>query len=167
MGLNKAIDLQLQEIGKAYDIILSAESNSTKFKELIDKLQSKYDKNVVVLIDEYDKPLIDYLDKDNLYQALENRDILKSFYSVIKDADAHLKLVFITGVSKFSQVSIFSDLNNLNDISLTIAYNELCGISQKELEENFSDELEMYDGEKIKTWYNGYKWDVKPAKIYQ
>lgn len=166
MGLNKAIDLQLQEIGKAYDIILSAESNSTKFKELIDKLHSKYDKNVVVLIDEYDKPLIDYLDKDNLYQALENRDILKSFYSVIKDADAHLKLVFITGVSKFSQVSIFSDLNNLNDISLTIAYNELCGISQKELEENFSDELEMYDGEKIKTWYNGYKWDVNGATVY-
>lgn len=166
MGLNKAIDLQLQEIGKSYDITLSAESNSTKFKELIDKLQSKYDKKVVVLIDEYDKPLIDYLDKDNLYKALENRDILKSFYSVLKDADAHLKLVFITGVSKFSKVSIFSDLNNLNDISLTTAYNEICGISQKELEENFNGELEIYDKEKIKTWYNGYKWDVDGATVY-
>jgi hypothetical protein len=147
-------------------IKLETPSISGKFYELITKLEKKYSEKVVILIDEYDKPLIDYLDKDNLYKALENRDILKSFYSVLKDADAHLKLVFITGVSKFSKVSIFSDLNNLNDISLTTAYNEICGISQKELEENFNDELEIYDREKIKTWYNGYKWDVDGATVY-
>ncbi|MBK8626054.1 MAG: AAA family ATPase [Saprospiraceae bacterium] len=148
MGLTKAIDLKLMEIGGKNDITLISESNSTKFKELIDKLQNKYQKNVVILIDEYDKPLIDYLDKANLHKALENRDILKSFYSVLKDADPYLKLVFITGVSKFSKVSIFSDLNNLTDLSLADAYNEICGISQKELEENFVEELKAYDKEK-------------------
>ena len=99
----------------------------------------------MVLIDECDKPLIDYLDKENLHKAIENRAILKSFYSVLKDADPHLKMVFITGVSKFSQVSIFSDLNNLNDLSLQAAYNEVCGISQKELEANFPEELKIFD----------------------
>ena len=166
MGLSRAIELQLKEVGEKYGINLTSESNSTKIKELIDKLKTKYNNNVVILIDEYDKPLIDYLDKDNLYKALENRDILKSFYSVLKDADAQLKLVFITGVSKFSKVSIFSDLNNLNDISLSSTYNEICGISQKEIEDNFEQELNMYDKVKIRTWYNGYKWDLDGSTVY-
>lgn len=102
--------------------------------------------------------MIDYLDKDNLYKALENRDILKSFYTVLKDADAHLKILLITGVSKFNQASIFSELNNLYVISLATAYKEICGISQIELEENFPSELEAYDKGKIRLWYNGYRW---------
>jgi hypothetical protein len=110
--------------------------------------------------------LIDYLDKDNLHQAKENREILKSFYSILKDADPYLKMVFITGVSKFSQVSIFSDLNNLYDLSLKAEYNEICGISQKELEHNFVEELKIYDKEKIKIWYNGYRWDIDSETVY-
>jgi hypothetical protein len=164
--LNESIKKRLHYIAAYYDIELKTEKTKEKFEELIKELQNKYNKNVVILIDEYDKPLIDYLDKDNLHKALENRDILKSFYSVLKDADPYLKLVFITGVSKFSKVSIFSDLNNLTDLSLATAYNEICGISQKELEENFNDELEMYDREKIRSWYNGYKWDVGGATVY-
>ena len=119
-----------------------------------------------MLIDEYDKPLIDYLDPDNLHKAIDNRAILKSFYSILKDADPHLKLVFITGISKFSQVSIFSDLNNLYDITLREDYNEICGISQRELEASFPQELSVYDKEKIRHWYNGYRWHLRGEKVY-
>ncbi|MBK8626051.1 MAG: AAA family ATPase [Saprospiraceae bacterium] len=168
MGLLNAISTELLSIAKTHQISLESKETDVgnALKELIIQLQNKYQKNVVILIDEYDKPLIDYLDKANLHKALENRDILKSFYSVLKDADPYLKLVFITGVSKFSKVSIFSDLNNLTDLSLADAYNEICGISQKELEENFVEELKAYDKEKIRKWYNGYKWDMNGFTVY-
>jgi hypothetical protein len=158
MGLEKAIHKALDENGQQYEITLKSEDYDQKFKELIQKLDAKYGK-VVVLIDEYDKPIIDYIEK-NTAKALENRDILKSFYSILKDADPHLKLVFITGVSKFSRVSIFSDLNNLNDITLDENYSGICGITQSELEQNFPQELEAYGADKIKQWYNGYHWKV-------
>lgn len=156
LGLYKAIENVLIKTAEQYEIQLEAENNSLKFEELIQKLNAKYGK-VVVLIDEYDKPIIDYIDGD-IPKALENRNILKSFYSILKDADPHLKLVFITGVSKFSKVSIFSDLNNLNDITLDEKYSGICGITQEELEQNFPQELEAYGAEKIKQWYNGYHW---------
>ncbi|MBK8626055.1 MAG: AAA family ATPase [Saprospiraceae bacterium] len=164
--LDESIKKRLHFIAASYAIELKTEETKEKFEELIKGLYKKYNKNVVILIDEYDKPLIDYLDKANLHKALENRDILKRFYSVLKDADPYLKLVFITGVSKFSKVSIFSDLNNLTDLSLADAYNEICGISQKELEENFVEELKAYDKEKIRKWYNGYKWDMNGFTVY-
>ena len=164
--LSDAISQELVSIGESYDIKLNASSPSLIFDELIEKLHRKFNKKVVVLIDEYDKPLIDYLDKDNLHKAIENRGILKSFYSILKDADSHLKLVFITGVSKFSQVSIFSDLNNLNDITLDLEYNSICGINQNELAANFRKELTVFDEVKIKKWYNGYKWDVNAESVY-
>jgi hypothetical protein len=168
MGLVNAISNELLEIAKENDIQISQNFNLIDkiFQELIQKLYQKYQKGVVILIDEYDKPLIDYLDKDNLHQAKENREILKSFYSILKDADPYLKMVFITGVSKFSQVSIFSDLNNLYDLSLKVDFNEICGISQKELEQNFVEELKIYDKEKIKIWYNGYRWDIDSETVY-
>jgi hypothetical protein len=166
IGLEKAIELSLKENAQKYEISFDADSISQQFKELIHKLHVKYNQQVVVLIDEYDKPIIDYLDKENIHKAKENRGTLKTFYSILKDADSHLKLVFITGVSKFSQVSIFSDLNNLNDISIDIKYNEICGISQIELETYFERELINQDKEKIKTWYNGYKWNVRGNTLY-
>jgi hypothetical protein len=161
LGLYKAIENALLKTAEQYKIQLEAENNSLKFEELIEKLYAKYGK-VVVLIDEYDKPIIDYIDRD-IPKALENRDILKSFYSILKDADPHLKLVFITGVSKFSRVSIFSDLNNLNDITLDENYSGICGITQSELEQNFPQELEVYGADKIKQWYNGYHWKGKES----
>ncbi len=166
MGLEKAIDKDLDRIYKFYDLSLNNEVISQKFEKLINLLFEKYNKGVVILIDEYDKPLIDYLDKDKIEIAKENRDILKTFYSILKDAEAYIKFLFITGVSKFSKVSIFSDLNNLTDIALDPEFNEVCGISQKELEENFAEELELYDKEKIKAWYNGYKWDINGNTLY-
>ena len=155
-GLEKAIHHTLNENAKQYGIEFTQQDFDQKFAELIHKLNEKYGK-VVILIDEYDKPIIDYIDTD-IPKAIENRGILKSFYSILKDADPHLKLVFITGVSKFSKVSIFSDLNNLNDITLDSSYSGICGITQHELETYFDEELKLYDIEKIKHWYNGYSW---------
>jgi hypothetical protein len=161
-----AVHKRINEISDTYKIVLKHKDIDKQFRELIHLLFKKFNKKVVILIDEYDKPLIDYLDKENLHKAIENRAILKSFYSVLKDADSYIKLVFITGVSKFSQVSIFSDLNNLNDISMQANYNELCGISQVELEKYFSEELKRFDKVRIKKWYNGYRWNVKGDTVY-
>ncbi len=155
-GLEKAIHDTLNENALQYGVEFTKQDFDQKFRELIQKLDEQYGK-VVVLIDEYDKPIIDYIDND-IPKAIENRGILKSFYSILKDADPDLKLVFITGVSKFSKVSIFSDLNNLNDITLDSGYSGICGITQAELEHNFEEELKVYDAEKIKNWYNGYSW---------
>ncbi len=164
--LSEAITERLMEIANFYHVKLQKKIVKSQFKELIEALHKKFDKDIVILIDEYEKPLIDYLDQDNINQAYTNRKILKSFYSILKDAEKKIKLLLITGVSKFSKVSIFSDLNNLTDLSLDPSYNEICGISQKELEANFAEELKLYDKEKIKAWYNGYKWDINGQTLY-
>lgn len=164
--LEQALQQTLDALADDYGLQLHADTPSLKFKELIHALFAKYQRQVVILIDEYDKPIIDYLDAEHLHQARENRDILKSFYSIIKDADAYLKFFLLTGVSRFSKVSIFSDLNNLSDLSVDLRFNELCGISQVELEANFPAELQQYDKEKIKTWYNGYKFHVEGQTVY-
>jgi Predicted AAA-ATPase/PD-(D/E)XK nuclease superfamily len=162
LGLEKAIQQSLNETAQEYDCSFSQTAIDQKFKELIETLSAKYGK-VVVLIDEYDKPIIDYLgtDEAGMAKAKENRDILKSFYSILKNADPYLKLVFITGVSKFSKVSIFSDLNNLKDLTIDTQFEGICGITQTELESHFVEELVVYDPEKIKKWYNGYSWGGK------
>lgn len=164
--LDDALKRSLLDIADFYSVKLKKRELKEQFEELINQLRAKYNKEVVILIDEYDKPIIDYLNKDNIYQARLNRDILKQFYSILKDAEPHLKLVFITGVSKFTKVSIFSDLNNLTDLTMHPSFNEICGISQKELEANFAEELALYDKEKIKEWYNGYKWDIDGDTVY-
>jgi len=166
IGLETALKSELQKIAKSYEITLAEDKVSQSLRELIIHLHIKFKKQVVLLIDEYDKPIIDYLDKENLNIAQQNRVVMKSFYSVLKDADPHLKFVLITGVSKFSKVSIFSDLNNLNDISISFQFNAICGISQKELEINFSEELKLVDKEKVKKWYNGYRWDIEGDTVY-
>ncbi|HMP31758.1 MAG TPA: AAA family ATPase, partial [Saprospiraceae bacterium] len=163
--LEEALSNSLKKIAKTYQIAIDEGSVKEQFQSLIDQLFLLYNKGVVILIDEYDKPIIDYLNKSNINQALINRDVLKSFYSILKDADPYLKLVFITGVSKFSKVSIFSDLNNLKDLSLAPEYNDICGINQKELDQYFQEELKIYDREKIKEWYNGYRWDINGDSI--
>ena len=156
LGLREAINKSLDATAKSYDITLETTYNAGKFKELIETLSAKLG-SVVVLIDEYDKPIIDYLGTDT-QKAIENREVLKSFYSILKDADPFLKMVFITGVSKFARVSIFSDLNNLKDLSIDNNFESICGINQEELEQNFVEELIEHDAEKIKKWYNGYSW---------
>ncbi|HPN31629.1 MAG TPA: AAA family ATPase, partial [bacterium] len=107
------------EVAKLYEISINNKNYKSAFTELIKKL-SKIEQ-VIILIDEYDKPLIDYI--ENTDQSNKNREILKTFYSTIKGCEEYLKFVFITGVSKFSQTSLFSDLNNLNDITINDKYN--------------------------------------------
>ena len=110
------------------------------------------------LIDEYDAPLLDHIVKSNTEVAKEIRRNLQSFYSVIKGEDANLKFVLLTGVSKFSKVSIFSKLNHLIDIGMHTKFSALCGYTQNELESYFSDYLHDVNLDKIKNWYNGYQW---------
>ncbi len=164
-GLEKELQKHIQQLALSHGINLSDDSLKNQFKELLKKL-SKKSGQVVLLIDEYDKPIIDYLGKE-VAQAKAHQKILKNFYSVIKDSDPYLRLVFITGVSKFSRVSIFSDLNNLNDITMTPRHATLVGYTQEELEHYFkayfpflSDQTGIDDIlPAIKKWYNGYSWD--------
>ena len=126
------------------------------FSDLIQKSYEKYQKRVVILIDEYDKPILDNLDQMEV--AKECREILKRLYSQMKDNDQYIQFVFLTGVSKFSRASIFSGLNNLRDISLLPQFGTICGYTQKDIESSFLPYLKDVDLEKLKEWYNGYNF---------
>ncbi len=127
-----------------------------RFLGLIRAAQAKYGERAVVLVDEYDKPILDNLTAPKIARAM--RDGLRNLYSVIKGADPHLRFAFLTGVSKFSKVSLFSGLNNLNDISVDAKYSALCGYTETDLNEVFAPELPGLDRDQIRDWYNGYNW---------
>ncbi len=129
---------------------------SSYFLCLIKKAYQKYKMPVVVLIDEYDKPILDNI--ENPEQAEKIRDLLANFYGVLKGLDEYLRFVFLTGVTKFSKVNLFSKLNNLEDITIDKRYSALCGYTQEELEKYFSGHLNGADLEQVKLWYNGYSW---------
>jgi hypothetical protein len=126
------------------------------FAELIEKAYEKYHQKVVILIDEYDKPILDNI--ENIPEALLIRDGMRDFYTKIKENDEYLRFAFLTGVSKFSKVSLFSGLNNLEDISLNPDYGNICGYTQLDLDTTFAPYLEGVDMEKVKRWYNGYNF---------
>lgn len=161
LGLYDALNKELDTIAKELRIALEETNLKDKFEELIRKAATR-DK-VVILIDEYDKPIVDYL--NNIPKAKENRAVFRSFYSVLKDSDEYIRLLLITGVSKYAKVSIFSDLNNLRDITLSPQFASLAGITQEELETNFAQEIsEMQWANpdiltEIRKWYNGYSWN--------
>jgi hypothetical protein len=163
VGLQEAIFRTLRKQAALLGFELESDNLKEAFEELIEKAASTG--QVVILIDEYDKAIIDYLDDIPLAEA--NRTVMKNFYSVIKGSDAYIRLLLITGVSRFSKVSIFSDLNNLRDITLSPGYATLTGITQQELEADFSGEItEMQQTdpdilEKLKKWYDGYSWNIK------
>ena len=124
------------------------------FEELLQKAYEKYQKRVVVLIDEYDRPILEVIEDIN--QAKEHREFLKGLYSSIKGLDEYIKFAFLTGVSKFAKASIFSGLNMLSDVSLLPKYGNICGITEKELVDNFEEYLVDVDLKEVKEWYNGY-----------
>ena len=126
------------------------------FAELIEKACEKYHQKVVILIDEYDKPILDNI--ENIPQALVIRDGMRDFYTKIKENDRYLRFAFLTGVSKFSKVSLFSGLNNLEDISLNPDFGNVCGYTQLDLETTFAPYFEGVDMEQVKRWYNGYNF---------
>jgi Holliday junction resolvase-like predicted endonuclease len=154
-----------------YSITLTNSEIETRFSELIEKLHQSTGQQVVVLIDEYDKPLIDSLNDEEIYKKIKK--ILHSFYQVIKAGDAHIKFVFLTGVSQFSGLSIFSGLNNLENITMSEEFSSICGYTQEELENNFKEHIQeaakanrMTEKEilsEIKYYYNGYSWDGKTS----
>lgn len=164
--LKHHLNRQLEIIAESYNIVFDkADDFKLKFVELITKL-SKIAK-VVILIDEYDKPIIDHI--DNIPTAIENRDILKTFYGTLKGMDEYLQFVFITGISKFTKVSIFSELNNINDITMSNKHSKILGIEEKDVFSYFANRITLL-AEKlkiteeelksvIKKMYNGYSWD--------
>jgi hypothetical protein len=131
------------------------------FRELIETACGKYQQKTVILIDEYDKPILDHITDRETAQA--NRDKLKSFYSIIKDLDEHIKFVMITGVSKFAKMTLFSGLNNLNDITIDPDYGTICGYTHPEVEQTFARHLQGVDLTKLKEWYNGYNYFGEPV----
>jgi len=127
-----------------------------RFIELIRQAEKVHGQRVVVLVDEYDKPILDNLTQPDV--AREMRDALRNLYSVIKDSDAHIRFAMLTGVSKFSKVSLFSGLNNLRDITLSAPYSSICGYTDEDVDTVFAPELVGLDREEIRAWYNGYNW---------
>ena len=126
------------------------------FEELIQQAYEKYQKPVVVLIDEYDKPILDVINNKEL--ALKHRDILRRLYSKLKSNDEYIKFAFLTGISKFSKASIFSGLNQIEDISLMKRYGDICGYTQEDIETEFKEYLKDVNLELVKKWYNGYNF---------
>ncbi|WP_232023450.1 AAA family ATPase [Thiomicrorhabdus aquaedulcis] len=126
--------------------------------QLIEAAYTHYGQKVVVLVDEYDKPILDNIDNPTV--SAEVREGLKNVYSVLKGQDAYLQFVFMTGVTKFSKVSLFSGMNQLSDISLDRRYATLCGYTQHDLETTFSEHLAGVNWDKLKEWYNGYQFWV-------
>ena len=126
------------------------------FGALLAALHRHTGRRVAVLVDEYDKPILDALDAPEVARA--NRDFLRGLYAVIKDSDAHVRFTFLTGVSKFSKVSLFSGLNNLTDITLEPEYSAICGYTDRDLDTVFASELSGLDRQAVRDWYNGYSW---------
>jgi hypothetical protein len=163
-GLTEALTDAMHDIAKKFKIKLEEKNVGSLFRELIEEIVEKTGKKVVILIDEYDKPIIDYIDPYDVTKANAQRDILKHFFSTLKGSSNHIRFLLITGVSKFSKVSIFSDLNHLKDLTLDRKFAGLCGYTQAELEHYFAPYLKIMPPntlEKMKIWYNGYSWDAK------
>jgi len=150
------------------DITVTGSEPGILFKRLIENLCKKYNERVVVLIDEYDKPILDHI--NNIETAGGNRSALSGFYGVLKSMDPYLRFVFITGVTKFTKTSIFSGLNNLKDITMSEDYAGICGIPTDSLDEYFSEHIGQMSTHKrlmkyasikdeILAWYDGYSWD--------
>jgi hypothetical protein len=172
--LRTTLNMNLNQLEAIWGKTPEADSLASRFKDLIIRASKKTGRGVVVLVDEYDKPLLETMHDEAL-----NRDVrteLKGFYGVLKGLDAYLKFVFITGVTKFSQVSVFSDLNHLEDISLFDDYSEICGISESELLDTFKPEIQTladsqqysYDDAlaQLKKEYDGYHFSKHSNDIY-
>lgn len=172
--LHRVLGLQLGKIEKEYGITKISDDPNSRFQNIVWESAKMLGQKVVVLIDEYDAPLLSILhDEDKLEDM---RTALRTFYSLLKDLDPYLRFVFITGISKFSQLSIFSELNNLMNISMQPQYAGICGITQDELELVFDNEITMLAGEnsmtrdealkKLRDTYDGYHFSRNMEGVY-
>jgi len=154
--LKDIIGEMLRRHQEAFGVNAESVSNAGCFAELIRQVYQKSGRRVVILVDEYDKPILDNIESPEV--ASEMREGLRDIYSVIKGADAYIKFAFLTGVSKFSKVSLFSGLNNLEDITIERNFSAICGYTDEDVDTVFAPELEGLDREQIRSWYNGYNW---------
>ncbi|MCY3844825.1 MAG: AAA family ATPase [Acidobacteria bacterium] len=162
---------QIEDLARRGGVDAGGGSAAVRFRRLIEGPHDRTGERVVVLVDEYDKPILDARDDPRLpagtpetaphdghAQATANRDDLRGLYGTLKDCDAHVERTFLTGVSKFSKVSLFSDLNFLTDLTLDPRYAAVCGYTEADLDAIFAPELPGLDREQIRAWYNGYNW---------
>lgn len=173
-SLRRRLDSTLSYWEQLYGTRAVETSLPLRFEGIVRRACEKTGHRVVILVDEYDKPMLQAIGNETL-QA-EYRNLLKAFYSVLKSQDRYIKLAFLTGVTKFGKVSVFSDLNNLNDISMDYRYMDICGITDKELHENFDGDVALL-GErngltkeecyvKLKEQYDGYHFDYDTVGLY-
>lgn len=164
----------LKSIVDDYSLTLESKNNSERFASLIKQAYIKYGQKVVILIDEYDKPLLDCLHDSELHEKMKAE--LRSFYSVIKVSDQYIKFAMLTGITKFGKISVFSGLNNLKDISMIPKFNAICGISEAEFHRDFKEPISSFAEEhsisedeawaKFKLMYDGYHFASRGEGIY-
>ncbi|MDR1723281.1 MAG: AAA family ATPase, partial [Tannerella sp.] len=161
-AMNKNLPVYLKSIAEAYNIKIEADTGQSYFRELIVGLHKATSQQVVILIDEYDQPVTSHLHDEHLKAMIKE---VHNIYQVMKECDEHIRFIFITGVSKFSGLSVFSALNNPQDITLRAEYAGICGYTQQELETALSEHIDhaaevrgetreqVIDG--IRKWYDG------------
>ena len=154
--LHANLSAQLDDIEGATGVRPRYGTGPERFGYLIKSLHERTGQRVVVLVDEYDKPILDALEQPQVARA--NRGYLRGLYGVIKASDAHVHFTFLTGVSKFTKVSVFSVLNNLTDLTLDRRYSAICGYTERDLDTVFAPELFGLDREQVREWYDGYRW---------
>ena len=154
--LHKNVMARLGVVEKQLAVGACHDTGPERLDHLIRTLHERTGQRAVVLVDEYDKPILDALAEPDVARA--NRDYLRGLYAVIKDCDAHVRFCFLTGVSKFSKASLFSGLNNLIDITLEPPFSAVCGYTETDIDDVFGPELEGLDRRRIRDWYNGYSW---------
>ncbi|MCL2804623.1 MAG: ATP-binding protein [Treponema sp.] len=172
--LYSVLSRELKREAEKLEIVLDDKNYKNQFASLIEKSSKKMGEKAVVIIDEYDKPMFGTIDEPSIHKKI--REELKGFYGILKSYDEYLQFVFLTGVTKFSHVSIFSDLNHLTDLTLDPRYSDICGITQEETEQNFMPEIDAIIAEnginkneymeKLRCFYNGYRFSEKPLTVY-
>ncbi len=154
--LRMEVQDRLTDLERDGSIARRHDAAAARLRHVIRSLHERSGQRVAVLVDEYDRPILDALENPEIARA--NRDYLRGLYAVVKDCDAHIRFTLLTGVSKFSKVNLFSGLNNLKDITLDPRYSSICGYTEADLDTVFAPELPGLDRQAIRDWYNGYGW---------
>lgn len=174
-SLHHDLLLYVRKIGEKNGVYIAREESlESSFRTLIQEFKDRFHQKVVILIDEYDKPIVDTLEHTDI--AITNRNMLRLFYGIIKEQDENVAFAFLTGVSKFAKVSIFSGLNNLEDISMSGDYSMLCGYTEDELQYYFREHIHNFSRTHhirkqrllttIRQWYNGFRFSKKNVTVY-
>lgn len=173
-GLDNLLDKILSDYEKKFNITEINSTFATRFATLIKVVYQQTGRQVAILVDEYDKPLLGIEDNKELFE--KNQSTLKAFFGNLKTMDPYIRLAFLTGVARFNKVSIFSDLNNLNDISLTSSFAEICGVTENELTSTFREgieELAIKRGKSfaetldtLRNYYDGYLFSKEGSRLY-